>query len=155
MATVSLSGLDKAAVLAALYNGSQPQGMGFAQYDPNPMTIDQAKALLAKSIDAYFDYVKGRVMKVDLSGDELDPRLYDRDNGDGSAQRIIETLRESGDVNHETVQRDHNEKAQVQAMDTRTLLGEKSKRVPGGFQLGLGDLADQLKPKIDKVLRGR
>lgn len=37
----------------------------------------------------YFDYLQGRVMKVDLAGDELDPRLYDRDNGEGAARRAI------------------------------------------------------------------
>jgi len=28
-------------------------------------------------------------MKVDLSGDEFDPRMYDRDNGQGAALRAI------------------------------------------------------------------
>jgi hypothetical protein len=38
MATsIDLKGLNKAAVLAALYNASKPQGMGFLQYDPTPM----------------------------------------------------------------------------------------------------------------------
>ncbi len=41
----------------------------------------------------YFDYLAGRVMKIDLSGDELDPRLYDRDLGQGAAERTIDALR--------------------------------------------------------------
>ena len=32
-------------------------------------------------------------MKVDLSCDELDPYLYDRDNGQGAAFKAINTLR--------------------------------------------------------------
>jgi len=85
--SISLVGLDKADVLAALYNASRPLGMGFIQYDSAPMTRDEAAKFLAQ--DTYFDYLKGRVMKVDLSGDELDPWGYDRDNGPGAALRAI------------------------------------------------------------------
>lgn len=49
-----------------------------------------------KTIDEYgldFDYLQGRVLKVHLSDDELDPWLYDRDIGQGAAERIINTLR--------------------------------------------------------------
>ena len=53
------------------------------------MTEAEAQELL-DSGQTYFDYLKGRVMKIDLSGDsELDPRLYDRDNGAGAAERAI------------------------------------------------------------------
>ena len=33
-------------------------------------------------------------MKVELSCDYLDPRLYDRDNGKGSAEYVINELKE-------------------------------------------------------------
>ena len=88
---IDISKRDKAEVLAALYNAAKPQGMGFLHYTPDPMTKEEAVALLAK--DTYFDYVKGRVMKVSIEGDELNPRLYDRDNGDGAAAAVIECLR--------------------------------------------------------------
>ena len=55
MSEISLIGLDKAAVLAALYNASKPVGMGFARYDPTPMTLEEARALLER--DTYFDYL--------------------------------------------------------------------------------------------------
>ena len=45
---VDITGLDKAAVLAVLYNAAKPQGMGFLQYDPEPMTIGQAGILLVR-----------------------------------------------------------------------------------------------------------
>lgn len=44
--TISIAGLDKAAVLAALYNAARPQGLGFLQYDPTPMTKDEAQKIL-------------------------------------------------------------------------------------------------------------
>jgi hypothetical protein len=91
MDEIDLKGLDKAEVLAALYDRARPQGLGFLHFTPQPMTREEATALLGKH--TYFDYVKGRVMKVDLSNDTLNPRLYDRDNGDGSAADVIAGLR--------------------------------------------------------------
>lgn len=85
---IEIKGLDKAAVLAALYNASRAQGMGVIHYDPNPMTIEEARDLLSTG-QTYFDYYKGRVLKVDLSGDTLDAWLYDRDLGQGAAEIAI------------------------------------------------------------------
>jgi hypothetical protein len=95
---ISINGLDKAAVLAALYNSSRPQGLGFLRATPGDMTRDEARQVIIDGDDhghrdLYFDYVKGRVLKVDLGGDTFDPCLYDRDNGEGAAERVIETLR--------------------------------------------------------------
>lgn len=89
---IDVSGLNPGAVLAALYNASQPLGMGALHYDPTPMTVDQAAEILAER--NYFDYLKGRVMKVEIptDGGTLDPRLYDRDNGVGAAARAIALL---------------------------------------------------------------
>lgn len=88
---IQLTGLNKADVLAALYNASKPLGMGSLHYDPKPMDRAEAEGLLNQG--SYFDYLKGRVMKVDLSGDTLDPWLYDRDNGEGAAQRAISRIK--------------------------------------------------------------
>ena len=87
---IDLKQYDKAEVLAALYNHSKPQGMGVLHYDSANMTKKEAQECLKEYQD--FDYLKGRIMKVDLSGDELDPCLYDRDNGEGAAERAIATI---------------------------------------------------------------
>ena len=87
---IDISKLNKAQVLSALYNASHPQGMGFIHFDPVPMSEFEATRLLEKQ--TYFDYIKGRVMKIDLSKNELDPRLYDRDNGEGAALSAISGL---------------------------------------------------------------
>lgn len=88
---VNIKGLSKAAVLAALYNASRPQGFGMLQFDPTPMTEAEASKLLEHT--TYFDYLKGRVMKVNLQSNEsFDERLYDRDNGPGAAQSAIDKL---------------------------------------------------------------
>jgi hypothetical protein len=80
---INISELDKAEVLAALYNASKPLGMGMLQFEPENMTADEARKLLSQH--TYFDYLKGRVMKIDLSGDILNTEMYDRDNGRGAA----------------------------------------------------------------------
>ncbi len=109
---ISIQGLDKAAVLAALYNASAPRGMGFLQYVPGPMTVEQAREVIAKRGDdmkamfgvslhgsMYFDYVNGRPLKVDLKGEELNPAGYDGANGGaGAAERALAELRSTGMV---------------------------------------------------------
>jgi len=85
---ISIVGKDKAAILAALYNNSTPLGMGWLQYDNKPMSQEEAQTYIGSG-QLYFDYLKGRVMKVDLSKDKLDPSLYDRDNGPGAAEQAL------------------------------------------------------------------
>jgi hypothetical protein len=87
---IDLKGLNKAEVLARLYNASKVQGMGFMQAIGGRMTIDEAEELLKQ--DTYFDYLYGKVMKVDLSKDSFDPWLYDRDNGTGKAESVLKDL---------------------------------------------------------------
>ncbi|MEG2289564.1 MAG: hypothetical protein RSC24_06315 [Clostridium sp.] len=91
---LNIKGLIKAEVLKGLYDNSKPQGLGFLNYNPGYISIDEAEKLLKEQ--TYFDYLNGRVMKVDLSSDnEFEEWLYDRDNGVGSAKRVIDKLRGS------------------------------------------------------------
>ena len=46
---ISIVGLDKAEVLAALYNAAVPLGLGFLHYDKRPMTAQEAKGSLGRS----------------------------------------------------------------------------------------------------------
>ncbi|MEV6854797.1 hypothetical protein AB0M89_13420 [Streptomyces microflavus] len=94
MSYIDITGLDPAAVLAALYNASQQQGLGLlTPHGREPMTVETAAHLLIATPDSYFEYVNGRVMKVDLSGVQVDVALYDRDNGDGAGAAVIDSLR--------------------------------------------------------------
>ena len=49
-----------------------------------------------------FDYVDGHVIKCDLTGDEFDPRLYDRDCGEGRAEEVITMLRKGEEIKPST-----------------------------------------------------
>lgn len=93
---VQFDGLTREQVLCALYNASKPQGLGFLHYDPMPLTIDEAKNVLSKR--KYVDYLKGRVIKVNLpeNAKEFDCRLYDRDCGTGAAKAAIERYKKMG-----------------------------------------------------------
>lgn len=93
MSVINIAGKNKALILAALYNNSKPFGMGFIQYVPGDMTEEQATDLLKD--DQKFDYLAGRVMKVNLSKDEFDSLLYDRDNGEGAAAAALESILKS------------------------------------------------------------
>lgn len=84
---VDISNKDKAEVLAALYNNSHPHGLGFLQYNPEPMTVEKARELL--QCTSYFDYLAGRVMKISLESNRVYTGGYNRDNGDGAAERAI------------------------------------------------------------------
>lgn len=88
---VDISNKDKAEVLATLYNNSHPHGMGFFHYKADPMTIEQARELLNQT--TYFDYLYGRVMKINLESNIVNTWGYNRDNGKDAAERAISQCR--------------------------------------------------------------
>ena len=108
--TVNIKGIDKAKLLAALYNRGRPMGMGFLRAQPGDMTLEEAQKLVAGGDSGdypggplkgrggdipYFDYVYGRPLKVNLNGDKVSSWGYDRDNGGtGSFAKIVKKLRE-------------------------------------------------------------
>lgn len=91
--TISIRGLDKAAVLAALYNASKQQGFGLRnEAGKKDLTVDEARQYVDGRDQLSFDYLRGRVMKVDITGNDLYPDLYDRDNGPGAAEAALAEL---------------------------------------------------------------
>lgn len=88
---IDIKGLDKAEVIKALYRGAQPLGLGVLSFETGGLQDSEAQQLAESG--TYIDYLHGRVMKVDLSGDAFNEALYDRDNGQGKAQAIIDSLR--------------------------------------------------------------
>jgi hypothetical protein len=91
---MDISGLDKAELLAALFNGSHQQGLGrLDKSGARDMTVSEAREELAANPRMYFDYLRGRVLKVDLGASDMRTALYNRDLGEGAAERIVERLR--------------------------------------------------------------
>ncbi|NCU33445.1 MAG: hypothetical protein EOM23_11085 [Candidatus Moranbacteria bacterium] len=110
MVQIDLKGMDKAMVLAALYNASIPDGEGFFYYDPIPMTVEEAREAL--STRTKFDYISGRSILVDLSGDTLNTESYDFCNGNegDEAQKAIDSAIRTGNVNNPEIQERHQKK---------------------------------------------
>lgn len=148
---ISIRGLNKADVLAALYNASRPQSAGFLHYRKEPMTRMEAELLLQKGTG--FDYLHGRVMKIDLSSDDdFDSWGYDRDNGENAAEIAIKALQTTGDSNSIEVQAMHEVGKEVSAEDVMAHIDEESGPTGrGSYRLGLARLADDLIPAVDRA----
>lgn len=85
---MDISQLSKPKVLAALFNAAKPLGLGVLHYKKDHV-MDEQEANILLNEQTYFDYLEGRVMKVDLSKDELRTDLYNRDNGESAAENAI------------------------------------------------------------------
>lgn len=100
---VDTTGIDRAALLKALYDRAQPQGLGFLHNAPGPMDLEYAQRLLddrktelpvgSGQWSCAFDYLRGRVIKTDVLVNKIDPYLYDRDNGYGALAGVVASLR--------------------------------------------------------------
>jgi len=88
------------------------------------MTVEEARELLSQ--DTYFDYLKGRVMKVDLSGNELDPWGYDRDNGQGRAAEVIESLRGTQEPDNVLIRARHASATRTSAQELKKHLANET-----------------------------
>ncbi len=90
-----IAGLDKASVLKALVdravcNLDDSKRHSFSNKD---VSLDECKKAVADATD--FDYFNGKPLKVNLSGDQFDAYLYNRDNGSNAAQKAIAQLKKS------------------------------------------------------------
>ena len=93
--SVDISGIDKVALLRALWENSKPAAFfdTFVARNANckPPQFNEFAAQTA--VHHYIDYFDGRCIKTDISGNKADPRLYDRDHGIGKFAEIVSNLR--------------------------------------------------------------
>lgn len=87
--SVNIAGLDKVMLLEHMWQNTYPRGRGMLQ---GLLPFNRAQASTA--VTGYIDYFQGRPIKSDISGDEVDPYLYDRDSSLPLA-KIVERLRSS------------------------------------------------------------
>lgn len=91
---MNITGLNKAHVLQALYNGAT-RAIGFANdAGEQQMTTLEAEQEFQARPSGYFDYVRGRKLKVNLSKDIVDTFCYNSANGLGKAEREISKLKQ-------------------------------------------------------------
>ena len=90
---IDISHYDKALVLMALFNHAKILHSKFLGYPPPDLTHKQAEAHLKESAPRYhFEIFQGRNLQINLSGDELNPILYDRANGESCAAHALRML---------------------------------------------------------------
>lgn len=87
---INIAGLDKAEVLAALFNATK-SGDPVLDKLEKPMTKEEAEEILQQTYAC--DWVRGRPIKVVLSGDEFESTAYDCNNGESLAEKVINELR--------------------------------------------------------------
>ena len=171
----NIAGLNKAAVLAALYNAASPRGKGFLQHENNePMTEEEAVEYLFEGDDNNrmfgdsvneiggqnrfrFDYLKGRPLKVDISGNHVDTTFYNRDNGAGTAERALEWLRRTGQVTPpedlSQLQQERLVQAGFQVLDRLDDEPVRFRLQGEIFSLGFADHADELREAIAQAIK--
>ena len=89
--TIDITEVDKVKLLEEMWKGVKPAAF-FAMSGTFPPNFDRSKASEAVK-NGYIDYFMGRCIKTDLSGDTINPRLYDRDAGQGTLSKIVKTLK--------------------------------------------------------------
>jgi hypothetical protein len=89
---IDISGVDKVVLLAILHSGQKPAGFfteGTCGANAEWALPRFDRAAAAKAVTRYIDYFCGKAIKMDLSKDQVDPRLYDRDAGQGAFARAV------------------------------------------------------------------
>lgn len=82
---VNIAGLNKVQLLREMWVYA---GIGLGGLAAK---FDEAQA--EQAVKGYIDYFCGRAIKCNLSGDTVNPGLYDRDAGINSLARIVYSMR--------------------------------------------------------------
>jgi hypothetical protein len=87
---IDIIGVDKEELLFALWEKSKVAAFFTLSGIPPP---PYDKELAKSELSSFIDYFCGRVIKTDLRLDFVSPRMYDRDNGEGAFQAVVDNLR--------------------------------------------------------------
>jgi hypothetical protein len=91
--TVDISGIDKAVLLASLYNAARS---GAAALNDNVRLMtpeDAARLLEAQGGSLYFHMIDDRVIRLDLGRNWINTSGYDEAHGAGRVAQIVRALR--------------------------------------------------------------
>lgn len=87
---ISIKGLCKTTILKKMWERTITARF-FSFSGVSPPLFDEKSA--EEAVARYIDYFCGRPIKTDLSKDEVDPYLYDRDAGKGTFEQIISEIK--------------------------------------------------------------
>ena len=80
-------------LIKALWERSSPAAFFTMTGLPAPAFDERSASQILSGPYKYFDYLDGRVMKISLNTDDVDPSLYDRDLGKGAFAEVVRKLR--------------------------------------------------------------
>ena len=90
--SIDIQDLDKAKLLAKLYNDAQYIGL---DANHQKMSVNDAQGVIDDH-GLKFETVGGRSLHIDLTGDTLDSTDYNRSNGYAAAESAVDTVRQRG-----------------------------------------------------------
>lgn len=91
---VDVTGLNKKQLLKELWKNSKPAAFFSMNRFPAPTDCsDNEIEKVLSSEECYADYLCGRLIKTSFKTDKLNPRGYDRDNGAGAMQKVVDSMR--------------------------------------------------------------
>ncbi len=89
MSQIDITGLDEVLLLHCLWIAVSDQVA--ICYGGTQLSFSDKLAI--EAVKSYIDYFQGRTIKTDLSEDEVDPYLYDKNAGQGEFQRCVDSLK--------------------------------------------------------------
>ena len=93
MSEIDITGIDKKQLLKELWKNSKTAGFFTMSGMPAPGCNDAEIDRVFSSQDCYADYLCGRVIKTSFKTNKLNPWGYDRDNGAGAMQKVVDAVR--------------------------------------------------------------
>jgi len=89
--SINIKGINRDELLRSLWNRSTPSHFFDLTQSPD-FDIEKSKKETHKN--GYIDYCCGRLIKVNLSHDIIDPYEYDQHNGNGAFQSVVDGIKE-------------------------------------------------------------
>lgn len=86
---VNIRGIDRKTLLKALWSNSKPSAFFYNPILSPPLSNEELEEASKRD---YVDYLCGRVIKVDLSCEYVDPIPYNRTNGSRALQQVVKKV---------------------------------------------------------------
>lgn len=87
---INISDLPKKELFQALFERASSITRGFDYYNPSQKLSEEE---IQYYIKYYTEFVTGRKMRIDVSGNTVNTELYNMDNGANTAEKVIQRLR--------------------------------------------------------------
>lgn len=87
---LDIAGIDKMKLLRGLWQGSEP-ALFFHVVGATPPKFDEQAC--REALPHFIDYFQGRAIKTNISGDTVDTSNYDRYNGNGKFEEVVNKIK--------------------------------------------------------------